>query len=389
MTQSWYLTPQVTIMPTGLNGCPDLSGIEVSELDPMFAQVCMRCYATATPARFFVIPTVEQCVANWQTWTPTPTDFVSPTPGGTPFVTSTMPDRCLKTQTPTPTPTATPTGSPTPTPTATPAPVYYLEVVHSWIGLSFTTRNAALTHLSDYIVNPNNPDPVRGFIFATNRTGGGSGSFTFNMKRGAESGGGVGVVMNNTAGQYRCARNIALTASTCTTTNWSPWGLTATIVDAGTGPIFPQAGQRGFVDYSVTGLSESHPSHTFTLIYAAFVRFGNPSNLPTPTPTPTLDWGINTPAPNPLADCSQVRFRDDRPLFNVPDLVAPVGYNCYRIVPELVLEIPGRGQVGLDGVELCVTWVAFPSIVVFGITLSLDLLLVAVAAWFIRRLLGF
>jgi hypothetical protein len=121
----------------------------------------------------------------------------------------------------------------------------------------------------------------------------------------------------------------------------------------------------------------------------SFTPVSTPTPTVTPSPTATLAAWVDGPAAGQNYYCGVVKYRSTAPVAQFADGIDIHSYACYRIIPEIVVGVPGQGDVGIDGVDLCITWIDFPGLTFFGFYFRLDWLLVVPLAWLVRRLLSF
>lgn len=107
-----------------------------------------------------------------------------------------------------------------------------------------------------------------------------------------------------------------------------------------------------------------------------------PEQTPTPTATSPFDPALNTPVPLGLRDCSVVQYRNTAPVAGV-ELGSEVDYQCYRLVPE-INDFLG---INVTGVDVCVSWLAMPSVRFFDFVIPIsEMVAFGVVIYLIRLL---
>lgn len=363
-----------------VDGCPVLTDAEIDLLDPIYRSQCSRCFTTPTPVRdsVLVFPTAL---------TSQPTvDLTSPGSFQIPVIISGTP------QTPTPFGTAAPASTLAPgTPTATPPPT--ATPIFGVITFDFTGSQArgwnTLVAWGGGLIN----NPITSLGWQSDYNAGSNEREYFQL-------------------DYSGAAITGVTALAVTfTSTFDHYDVEFYDTDgANVGTLYASRG--GTPTGSIqTEIFTSLPGGTITLDGWAFNGFSNQyvtnppgswyihkievqtSNVVTATPTytpsatitgaPWVQFATATPS-----GCELAVFRDDSPVVEFPDHLEVWDYQCYTIIPEIVFS-GGESPSGIDGVELCVTWVIFPVISFLGFGLSIDWLLVGVLAFLIRILLSF
>lgn len=367
---------------TDENGCPVLSPDQKAKLDPLYFAQCTRCFVDATPVRDNQIPT--QVVA-----VPT-TDLTATSPYSIPVIVSGTPM------------TATPIvggAAPTfPPPTATGGTALPPDVscmqngdgggVGDWLPISFhTTIPTAGTYNSGV-------DRWEG-AYSADATG--------KLLRIRQSWDGSMITSIRVHISYSSTLSTSVNALICGIWADAPLGdlslgdeldVTYSNVHPATDSGYMcqydnPSGLMGVTALDIASSAFSNGSDGYSYIDSVEIC-GDVDILPTATPSPTATGAPWMPTPDlGESDCSVAVFRDDTPAVTIPEHIAVHSYGCYTLIPDITIEIPGRGDVGLDGVELCVTWFVMPVITVLGITISIDWLLFPLVAWLIARLLGF
>lgn len=354
------------------DGCPILTEEEEELLDPAYYAACTRCFVDPTPVRDSMIPSA---VLSTLTLNPTlQTTFsipiivsgtaVTATPGGiyvapAPWSTST------------PAPTGTSNATLTPTPPASGTITTY----------DFVPLNGAVTVDGDagvYAVNYLRVD--NGFTIDL-------GDWRYIHL--------VEVVWFKTSpndGNNQTARlsadSYSIVSTPDYTMNVGGGDSERSQLMAWQNGSIPRIGQVIRVEFfggtapSYTRIKEvkvtwsaAHPPHTAT-----------PSNTPTPGATPA-PW-VGTPDLSQAA-CEVAVWADLDPVAAFDPELNVISNQCYTIVPEISIDLPGEGGLDVDGVQWCITWFEFPIITLLGITVSLDWLLVVVVAWLASLLLKF
>jgi hypothetical protein len=123
------------------------------------------------------------------------------------------------------------------------------------------------------------------------------------------------------------------------------------------------------------------PTPTRTPLPATFTptAFATATVRPALSPTPALSGDV----------CGWVALRQRESVFagTEPDWDIEINYDqqsCYKVVPGLSLTLPeilGGYHIGWPEVKVCVVWVRFPSITLFGVRIALDILLLPVLVW--------
>jgi len=404
----WFITPQATTFTEDVNGCPiGASSISVDDLDPMYAAMCSRCWATGTPHPRFLIPDMSfetpsggLCTNRYEdsaTFTPmaaTPVGSWTPAPTSTPY------QVMCGTPVPTSTPTPTGTAAPTLTATLTPTPVAFTNTQIEGSDAAVTSSG---TLFQGNFLSPTTGTSVNSTMGVFNQSvtvdlGGWYyvQSVTLRLYRPPNQGGGSpwnayetwnphtniysnpAVPCGGLISSFTTAGFAGTFTTVATGVMSAPYLITNKIV------ISRAPGETGgnvlMLDYL---LFAGAPAH------APACSFSTPTATPTVTPTIWYDPGVVSPTPAGLYSCGTVVLRSQSPVVDIPSSLDRVGYDCYMIVPELDIYIPTRGTVGLEGIELCVEWVTFPFITFLTVRIYLDYVLVFPIAWLVRRLLTF
>lgn len=113
--------------------------------------------------------------------------------------------------------------------------------------------------------------------------------------------------------------------------------------------------------------------------------FSTPTPFFTPSPTFTP---VFTATPVPLVDCSRPDLYPREEYFSFPDGEV-LFEECHVVVPRIDENILGV-ELFFQGVLLCISWVKTPTVVLFGISISLTALVgISVLGWLVNRLLSF
>lgn len=363
--------PTATVAVAG--GCPILTEQQIKDLDPDYARSCSRCFATPTPVRGNQIPTRS---------------FATPAPNGTatgaygiPVIVSGTPQ------------TATPGGggvAPGITETPTPTGTYYPEVCMLDEGLDL---------FGNWDIQP------FGFGYST------MGSFFGTYFQGEFDAGAEGKILriSRTWDGAPITRISVLIDEECTLGSSINHVIAGVEFDnvpfeyyhySNSCPASQIGAQYEFEFDHETGVSEIDIiASTFSnsddgLIHIRAVQICGELDLPptaTPNPTNTPRAWFNEPGTESPANCELVEFRNTDPLVEIPEFITVVDYNCYTLVPDLHINIPGQSEdFDMIGIELCVTWFSWPSVEFLGIPIPIELVIgMSVISWLIRRLLQF
>lgn len=372
----------------GVDGCPILDNEQINKLDPLYYSQCSACFTEPTPVRENSIPTVTIGSTASPYGIPV---IVSGTPvTATPGL-SGLPIGSMPTWTLTPVNTATVTD----TPVATATPILQVVVFdftdggqHGWIPMnvpltwgdqvnSFTLSGVqsifdsgvgreyiqidypasnpsmVATALSIFYTVPPSPYASIHFdIFNTN-----------------------GATIQNTITQ---STELSVGGSFVKTYNLSSvtlsgWGLNA----------FSNLLGGNQADWYITRIEVQ----TTNVVTATPIASATVTSTAAPTST-GAPW-VGMPTVDPVS-CSVAVFRDDNPVAAFDTEFEIVDYQCYTIVPEIEIDLPGTdNDVDIDGTQYCVTWFEMPVIELLGIQLSLDWLLVIVVAFLLSLVLKF
>lgn len=348
----------------GDNGCPVLSPEQIAKLDAQYYAQCSRCFTTPTPVRGNQIPT--QVLAF-----PT-ADLTSTSPYNIPLIISGTPVTL--------TPgligglTATPTHTPTPTGTWIPTYLWFFTFAGD-DPLPYTISAGSqgigeIVSESAFNSGAGNYDVYAGVRIDTSSIG----DLKAITVRGRWDTPQIGLKFqywypsdNPSAAQYHFQGNAVDT--------YRFDGLT---VESYSGHV---------LEIGVAGNSTENGYHT----YIEEITLESSESAPataTPLPTATGAAWLSTPD-NGVYSCEVAVFRDDTPAVMLPDRLNVYSYDCYTLIPDVTITIPGRGDLQMDGTELCVTWFEMPVVQVLGITVSIDWLLVGLIMWIVTRLLSF
>lgn len=362
------------------NGCPILSPVSINKLDPVYYSQCSRCFTTPTPQRGQQLPTSGALL---------PTMDVTVSPFQIPVIVSGTPQ--------TPTPFGVGGGATsTPAPTNTPGGTWVHEfnflvsdgdwypvtsagvTFGAWVsgsGWVYEDKTNVLTGITtahrQVAIQGDFPSPIdlRSVTLTYDWQGGTYDNASLTAY-GFTIGGGT-VASNSRTG----IGNGPVTAATVT------W--TGTADDASTIGFMLRSSRDITSPYSYSG------NAVLRKVRIEAVGF-NPYDLPTSTPAPTatnLPWFEEYEVE--VADCSVPSFRNDTPAVVIPDTVTYIAYECYVIVPELAVSIPGQSDpFGIEGMQVCVNWFTFPHIEILGIVVPIDALVfivvMAVVLWLLR-----
>lgn len=369
--------------PVVVGGCPILTTEQIVLLDPVYRSNCARCFITPTPVRENSISTKVIAVST-QDLTLQGTFQVPVIVSGTPM---------------TPTPggiaignTATPAPTNTPLFTATPSYVVYTYNFESGV---FPAGWEYDTYLSGGVA----------FNYGLIGAGGVRSVYVGNVD-------GVGFVNRQRVSVRGEDLNLTNVVQINVKFNNSAYDLNSVNVWLSTGGVYALqvsanpsvlasnnewvfgsiSPPRNFEDVDL--YIDANTAQVSGFHYLKEIQFVTnlvaPTPTPTSTPTPTATGAAWFPTLDPSeSECSVPQYRDDTPIVDVPIMLNPAGYSCYTLVPDMTVAIPGRGTLGIDGLQLCVDWVEFPHLQILSITIALDWVLVAVLATMIRYLLNF
>lgn len=356
----------VDTFPVDDNGCPVMGVDDVNLLDAAYRSQCSRCFSTPQPG-FSKMLSPEPLTAV-ATLNPTAQGTYSIpiviTVGGTvEFITATSRFEPTLTRTPTATPTSiyAPTWTPNP---------------------SFSSQNyfvcAVTTCAPDPALDPF--DDGGQYDSQTRRINPGGVRVQLGNYRWV---GGINVTFKAPAPTWNTFQiHAAGTYSPVVTVNKNSPNNLRTQGISFTAPIFTD-----YVDLLPVDSNGGAPLRTqyIAVLYSA-ASTPLPVSTATSTPQATIDW-IKQPTYSPV-DCSVPQFRDDTPVAALPVHFDVVNYQCYTIVPEIEI-VALEPDFIIDGTSICVTFFAFPVVDILGITVSLDWVLIIVAAYLVRMLLKF
>lgn len=354
-------------------GCPVLSPEQLAKLDPSFFAACSRCFTTPTPARSNQLSTVVL---------PFPTEDATLAQT---FVIPVIVSGTAVTRTPGFPPctfcaTASPTVAPSPTPGGNQYNFDFTQNTGGWT-VSAVGFNATVGHYtsvgwqSDYVVS----------------TGEGNGFQAI----------GIHLHLPTPATVYGIYAEYTWVAGTTDRPDDHPnivfvagANILLNEVPPGASPAAWVGTQTGISDILVQGASGftnagANPGGSFLITRVILTL--DTAVLPTATPSSTAAATVTgapwlTLPPTEEVECSVAVFRDDTPVASFPDVLTTVDYQCYTLVPEVHLSIPDH-PLDVDGVQVCVTWFEMPIITILGIQFTMDIVLLAVAAFLFRLLL--
>lgn len=364
-------------------GCPILDAGQLSSIDPLYYSQCAHCFVTPTPVRDSLIPTVAL---------PAPTlDLTVSSTFEIPVIVSGTP------QTRTPAPaggglfTATPTSTVTVTPGGATATPHFEQVIfdftdggqHTWIPMNYpaTWGDQVVTFSVGGIQSVFTASPSAREYIQIDRLAA-AGSITgvtaigFQYTTLGDNGGGIIWEVYDTNGASLTSLIAGSTVGGTGTSLNQTYILGSPVTLSGWG-VNAYTGVLG---------GTNHWYLEKILLTTTNVVTATPALTSTPNPT-GAPW-IVTPVTEDV-DCSVAVFGDFEPVAQFEDTLRIVSVECYTIIPEVHIDIPGNDPLDIDGVQWCITWYEFPIISVLGITVTLDWLLVVVVAWMIRALLSF
>jgi len=373
----------------GEDGCPILSPEQLAKLDPSYALACSHCFTTPTPVRVnaissavvTVFPTVDLTdqAATYQIPVQVSGTPMTPTPGGVPGGGGGFPTATIA-------PTSTPSGSGClENGDGNGAGDWEVNPVNSSAGVSTTGHydSGEDAWLGDYNA------PADGKLLRIRLLWSGGDISRIRVLTSYDS-------TLSTATTYlvcgiwtnSLSTNVSGTQRANVSINTSPQSDEGYFCDYNPGVITPLSGVTS-IDVIQSAFTNAGDGHTKILaVEVCGVIPFTPTPGPSITPSVTgVPWLTLPPSPTAV-ECSVAVFRDDNVIAEFPDVLTTIDYQCYTLVPEIIIGIPDH-NLTVDGVNLCVTWFQMPLISLLGITFTLDIVLVGVAMWLAKMLIGF
>lgn len=362
-----------------VGGCPVLTQSQIDRLDPGYMRSCGRCFVTPTPPRAQTIPTRQ--VASLPTGTSGTDVFSIPILVSGTAVTATPPGYVAPAATPAPG-----TATWTPLPTSTP---YYDMLDFNFLGtedngfvISFDPSASPNTYYGDFEALGLRSNYIDSSSFGSITRQYVQASRTISIS-GIQA---VGYEIYNPSAQsitiesyfgggganFRTYHgSTTISDFFLTSPNWNIYDILLNVYSG----TFADSGAHFYVQH----------------LYIQTSDIVTP--VPTNTPTATVT-GAPYVQPQPtetLASCAAPVFRNDTPLMEIPEFITVTGYECYVVVPEMNINIPGQADdLEIVGAQICVTWFTWPTINFLGLPIPIEFVVImSVLGWLVRRLLTF